>query len=94
MLRWQCVEAFVFEVPIQGERLLHALFLHELETHTIDEAQLPAIPCDEAGEAAAMERLGHPADGDDRKQSVDEIANGGEPEVVLQQRPLRTCPVR
>ena len=66
MLRGQCVEPFVFEVPIQGERLLNALLLHELETHTIDEAQLPAIPSHEAGEAAAMKRLGYPADRYDR----------------------------
>ncbi len=41
-----------------GERLLHALLLHELETHAIDEAQLPAIPCDEAGEAAGAYPFG------------------------------------
>ena len=58
MLGRQCVEPFVFEVPIQGERLLNTLLLHELETHAIDEAQLRAIPCDEAGEAAAMKRRG------------------------------------
>jgi KDO2-lipid IV(A) lauroyltransferase len=73
------------EMSVEGERRGEPAFLHELQAHAIDQAELAPVLAAQAQHAALVQRPVHPAHLEDGHEVLVEVAHGREPDAVLQQ---------
>lgn len=73
------------EVGVEGESVAQAMGSHELETHTVDQAEPPPVLAQQQLHTALVQRLCHPLDGKHRSDVLREVTHGRKPETVLKQ---------